>query len=149
MAKPSLGLCLNSAVDAFLSARFALLEAKDIHVDAAISVPAELGISDVDLISAFGNLLDNAVEALQKEENKLITLQTRTQGAYLVISTENPCTQGRGAHSAVRRIPELERGVGFRIMNRLADKYDGQFKYELGDNVFRASLILKKETRNA
>lgn len=146
VVKPSLGLCLNSAVDAFLSARFALLEDKDIRVDAAVSVPAELGISDVDLISAFGNLLDNAVEALQKEDNKLITLQAYTQGAYLVISTENPCTQGRGAHSAARRIPELERGVGFRIMNRLADKYDGQFKYELEDNVFRASLILKKET---
>lgn len=146
VVKPSLGLCLNSAVDAFLSARFALLEDKDIRVDAAVSVPSELGISDVDLISAFGNLLDNAVEALQKEDNKLITLQAYTQGAYLVISTENPCTQGRGAHSAARRIPELERGVGFRIMNRLADKYDGQFKYELEDNVFRASLILKKET---
>lgn len=132
-----------------MSARFARLEAEGIEVKASIVLPAELGISSVDLISAFGNLLDNAEEALRGAEEKYVMLKARIQGAYLVIDTENPCAHMRDTRSAERRIPELERGVGFCIMNNMAQKYDGQFKYGIENDVFRASLVLKTENVNA
>lgn len=149
LCKPALGLCLNSTADAFLSARFAQLEAEGVHVDASVVLPAELGVSPVDLISAFGNLLDNAEEALRGAEDKRVALKARIEGAYLIIDTQNPCAEARNARTAARRIPELERGVGFHIMNRLAEKYDGQFKYGIEDGTFQASLILKTEAGNA
>lgn len=149
ICKPTLGLCLNATADAFLPARFARLEAEGIEVKASIVLPTELGISPVDLVSAFGNLLDNAEEALRGAEEKYVVLKARIQGAYLVIDTENPCAHVRDTRSAERRIPELERGVGFCIMNNMAQKYDGQFKYGIENDVFRASLVLKTENRNA
>lgn len=149
LCKPSLGLCQNSTADVFLSARFAQLEAEGIRVDASIALPAELGISAVDLISALGNLLDNAEEALRGVEDKRVALNARMQGAYLVIDTQNPCAATQNARAAARRIPELERGVGFHIMNRLAEKYDGRFKYAIEDDTFQASLVLKTEGANA
>lgn len=118
-------------------------------MDASIALPAELGISAVDLISALGNLLDNAEEALRGAEDKYVALNARMQGAYLVIDTHNPCAATQNARAAARRIPELERGVGFHIMNRLAEKYDGQFKYTIEDDTFQASLVLKTEGANA
>ena len=42
-----------------------------------------------------------------------------------------------------RRIPELERGIGFHILQELAGTYDGSFHVSMEQNDFTASLILK------
>ena len=44
-----------------------------------------------------------------------------------------------------RRIPELERGIGFTILSSLADQYDGQFASEVSDGMFRTDIILKDQ----
>lgn len=63
---------------------------------------------------------------------------------YLTVETENPLPPGRDKK---RRVPELERGVGFHILQELAEKYDGSFTYSAVDGVFRTELTLK-EARN-
>ena len=59
----------------------------------------------------------------------------------MTIETENACrTQ---LQTKKRRIPELERGIGFSIFQELARKYDGSFSYHTEHGRFTASLILK------
>ena len=58
-----LGSCRNPVVDAFLYTRVQDAQAKGIPVQAEVSLPVELPVSNTDLIVAFGNLLDNALEA--------------------------------------------------------------------------------------
>ena len=137
----TLGKCQNIAADAFLTARSHRLRDAGITLDADIELPADLNIRDADLISALGNLLDNAEEACRNVEDKHISLSAKLNGEYLVITTENPCSDI--AQPKVRRIPEMERGVGFHIMQELAEKYDGEFEYKNNNNVFCVSLILK------
>ena len=138
-----LGKCKNPVVDAFLYSRMQDAEAKGVPVQADVSLPVELPVSNTDLIVAFGNILDNALEACEGVPGAQIRLQAYLAKGYLVIHERNP-VRGEPAAAKPRRIPELERGVGFRVLSGLAQKYDGSFRHELepgGD--YAVTLMLK------
>lgn len=144
--QPHLGQCENPVVDAFLFNRVSELRTQGIAVDEQIALPADIGISNVSLISAFGNLIDNASEACGQTEDKHIGIKALIRSGYLVIETENLLPE---TDSKKRRIPELPRGVGFHILDELAEKYEGEFIYGASGDVFQASLTLKVVMRNA
>ena len=126
-----LGKCQNPVVDAFLYSRMQDAEAKGMPVQADVSLPVELPVSNTDLIVAFGNLLDNALEACSGIPDAQITLRAHMDKGYLVIQESNPVRARQPQGKKPRRIPELERGVGFRVLSSLAAKYDGSFRHEL------------------
>jgi two-component system sensor histidine kinase AgrC len=139
----SLGQCENPIADAFLYSRIGELRAQGVDVTAEISIPARLSISSTDLIIAFGNLLDNASEACREIENKRLSVTARIIKGYLAIETENPVPLNSDKNKP-RRVQELPRGVGFHILQELADKYDGAFTYHIQNGVFHAQLALKE-----
>ena len=126
-----LGKCQNPVVDAFLYSRMQDAEAKGMPVQADVSLPVELPVSNTDLIVAFGNMLDNALEACSGIPDAQITLRAHMDKGYLVIQESNPVRARQPQGKKPRRIPELERGVGFRVLSSLAAKYDGSFRHEL------------------
>ena len=126
-----LGKCQNPVVDAFLYSRMQDAETKGMPVQADVSLPVELPVSNTDLIVAFGNMLDNALEACSGIPDAQITLRAHMDKGYLVIQESNPVRARQPQGKKPRRIPELERGVGFRVLSSLAAKYDGSFRHEL------------------
>ena len=139
--RSNLGSCENPIVDAFLFSRTEELRAQGYEMQINVRVPARTGISDADMVVAFGNLLDNAMEACQAAGRKQITLSAHMEKGYLHIEERNPAPAA--SHSRKRRIPELERGIGFHILQELAGTYDGSFHVSMEQNDFTASLILK------
>ena len=139
-----LGKCQNPVVDAFLYSRMQDAEHRGVPVQADVSLPVELPVSNTDLIVAFGNMLDNALEACSGIPDAQITLRAHMDKGYLVIQESNPVRARQPQGKKPRRIPELERGVGFRVLSGLAAKYDGSFRHELepgGD--YAVTLMLK------
>ena len=137
-----LGSCRNPVVDAFLYTRVQDAQAKGIPVRAEVSLPVELPVSNTDLIVAFGNLLDNALEACAGIPDAQITLRAHMDKGYLVIQESNPVCAQQPQGKKPRRIPELERGVGFRVLGGLAEKYDGSFRHTSEDGVYTVTLLL-------
>lgn len=136
----SLGQCENPVADAFLAARIGELKAQGIQVDYDVRLPRELAVSNAELISIFGNLLDNAAEACRQAAKGRVRLRAGIIRDALVVETENPLPPE--APRQRRRIPELERGVGFHILQELAEKYDGSFTQTAESGNFRVSLTL-------
>ena len=139
-----LGKCQNPVVDAFLYTRVQDAQTRGVPVRADVSLPVELPVSNTDLIVAFGNMLDNALEACSGIPDAQITLRAHMDKGYLVIQESNPVCARQPQGKKPRRIPELERGVGFRVLSGLAAKYDGSFRHELvpgGD--YAVTLMLK------
>ena len=139
--KSNLGSCENPIVDAFLFFRSEELTARGYDMQMHVSIPANSKIHDADMIVGFGNLLDNAVEACQNSGKKQIYLLAHMEKGYLYIEERNPLGSDTGSKG--RRIPELERGIGFHILKELAEKYSGSFDTSAGETEFTASLILK------
>lgn len=144
--KSNLGSCENPIVDAFVFTRTQDLRSKGYQIDAQIAIPAYPGIRDADMVVAFGNLLDNAAEACRDSKDKAITLFARMKKGYLYIEESNPVSSEGSGQPKGRRIPEMERGVGFHILKELAEKYDGSFTYSIEQKEFKATLILKGDS---
>ena len=136
----TLGICENPIIDAFLHNKIESAKAAGVEIRARVSLSTGLTVSNVDLVRAFGNLLDNAVEACSGIAGACVDLSCAQLSGCLVIRTENPVS--RSPAEKQRRIPELERGVGSRVLKDLAEKYNGSLKQEQQDGVFRAELIL-------
>lgn len=137
-----LGQCENPVVDAFLFGRVDEAKKQGISVKTDIILPAELPISNTDLVIVFGNIMDNAVEACARIENPGIELDARIEGSYLIISETNPALPEPESNKK-RRIPELERGVGTQILESVAKKHDGSCVAESKDGKFTVSVILR------
>ena len=138
-----LGKCQNPVVDAFLYSRMQDAEVKGMPVQADVSLPVELPVSNTDLIVAFGNLLDNALEACSGIPDAQITLRAHMDKGYLVIQESNPVRARQPQGKKPRRIPELERGVGFRVLSGLAAKYDGSFRHTCENDTYTVTLLLR------
>ena len=136
----TLGICENPIIDAFLHNKIESARAGGVEIRARVSLSAGLTVSNVDLVRAFGNLLDNALEACAGIAGACVDLRCAQLSGCLVIRCENPVS-GTAAEKS-RRIPELDRGVGSRVLKDLAEKYDGSLKQERQEDTFLAELIL-------
>ncbi len=135
--------CRNAAAASFLLHRQKELEEKGIALRCRALLPEETGIEDIDLISALGNLLDNAAEASAGAERAEITLEAAFRSPYLSVCVSNPAPAEKAEKS--RRVPELARGMGQTILRQLAEKYDGEFTTAVEDGRYTARLLLKME----
>ena len=57
----------NVMIDAILNSKLSLIKVKGIEINAKAIVPDKLAISEVDLCTIIGNLLDNAMEACLRQ----------------------------------------------------------------------------------
>lgn len=142
-----LGSCENPVVDAYLYSRLRELQRDGVSLTVAAELPEHCAVSDMDLIIALGNLLDNAWEASRSAEKPEIHMRAVCQNGGVILETRN--TVGAAIREKKRRIPELERGIGFQILQELADKYKGSFVHGQEGPWFLTALILKEETADA
>ena len=136
----TLGICENPIIDAFLHNKIESARESGVEIHARVSLRAGLTVSNVDLVRAFGNLLDNALEACAGIAGACVDLRCAQLSGCLVIRCENPVSGTPAGKS--RRIPELDRGVGSRVLKDLAEKYNGSLKQERQEGIFLAELIL-------
>lgn len=104
-------------------------------------------ITEYDLCSLFGNILDNAIEAVQKLEGrgKEILLRVEKQNSMLFISCENPydgeLEQQEGELKTTKR-DRTKHGIGLSSVRKVCKKYQGNMELETENGVFRVSLLL-------
>ena len=70
-------------------------------------------------------------------------LRAHMDKGYLVIQESNPVRPRQPQGKKPRRIPELERGVGFRVLGGLAAKYDGSFRHTCENDTYTVTLSLR------
>jgi sensor histidine kinase regulating citrate/malate metabolism len=122
----------NKFIDSLLNYKIGLAIDKNIKVEIIVdkNIP---DISDVDLCSILGNLLDNAVEACEDENitEKIIVLHMTAKKSCLSICVKNSISA-----SVIEKNPNLTttkqnkeiHGVGLNSVRSIAEKYSGFFK---------------------
>lgn len=133
----------NIALDAILNSKLTLIKSKDIPIEAKASVSDDLKISDVDLCAIIGNLLDNAIEAVQTlpKEEQFIRIYIGMLKSQLYISVINSSlgspkrrgekyisTKGEGRGLGLIRIDGIVKNAG-GIVNRKTEQ--GVFATEI------------------
>ena len=133
--------CENSVVASFILHKQTELAAKSIALQPELAIPADLKISNLDLICALGNLLDNAAEACSEIPDSTIYLRVRFLAPYLQILVSNPCPAEEPAPKR-RRIAELPRGIGQEILSQMVQRYDGHMEQSKADGLYTVRLYL-------
>jgi len=133
----------GGVVESFVEQRRRELAQKELRLESSLILPMQwTGISDVDIICAVGNLLDNAEEACEKKPGAVIGLKLCPKGDYLCVSCTNPGAEEKKTGQK-RRVAELDRGLGLSILRELARQKDGELAIRSEDGFFRVDLLLK------
>ena len=114
-----------------------------------INVPGELPFEQSDLCRILVNLIDNALEAVLRADNKdfLVSCRIVCRGEQLYICVRNKLREGYDRDALLlmntEKEDELNHGYGHRIIKRIAEKYNGIVNYTIEDNQFIAEVMLE------
>lgn len=117
----------------------------EIHVDEGLKLDF---ISDSDMISMFGNLLDNAMEAVSQCESgsKKVSINMYMGNAYMmafdVANTYKVSAPIKGNQRLTTKEDSQSHGLGIGIVENLAEEYGGYLMIEENNETFRASLVI-------
>lgn len=138
----------NAALDVVLSGKMLACRNQGITLTCMADGRRMDFMEDSDIYALFGNILDNAIEAVRgmdAPDEKLISLTVATQGELLRIEEENFFS---GHLVFVEGLPVTNKGdtthhgFGTRSIRMLTEKYNGDFKISINDNIFSLSIIL-------
>ncbi len=117
-------------------------------IDYSVAVGNEMKIDDLDLTTVLINLLDNAIEACERDkiEDAVISFSMREEGSYLYIGVSNPVADGGKAKKQFEegtvKTDKRSHGLGKKIVAEIVEKHDGVIKYEINDRFFRVNVML-------
>lgn len=136
----------NNALDVILTERASLCTEKNIRFDCMADGRALSFINDVDLYTLFGNALDNAIEATEKNDlsKRVISLSVvRTEG-ILSVSIRNYYTEKivmrDGLPVTTKNDAEIH-GYGMSSIKRITEKYGGNMQIFTKDEIFSLNLL--------
>lgn len=117
--------------------------------DIQIDVPDQSFMSGFDLNILLGNLLDNALEAVSKADDKFLDIRIRYTKDILYISIYN--TFDGNISIKDNRLSSTKKnignhGVGLENIKKIVEKYEGTINIEHNNHLFKADLILFPET---
>lgn len=139
-------LCENYAVDAVARHYITAAKALGVAVDAALHLPQHLSVEESDVCVVMGNLLENAVEACdrQREGAKFISAKAAIVGRNMVAITVRNSYSGevRRDGDAFLSAKQNSEAIGISSVRAVADQYRGTAKFTYEDGVFTASVLL-------
>ncbi|MBD5545326.1 MAG: GHKL domain-containing protein [Lachnospiraceae bacterium] len=144
----------DEAVDYLINSKITLAASREIQVNCNIEYPQHTNIRSVDLVAILGNLLDNALEAVEDTEENLrfINLTIRRINEMLIIKLENGCKAApaitEGELKTTKKDTDLH-GWGLKSVRTAAERYDGTIETEYSDHTFRAVATLSFEAVKA
>lgn len=111
-------------------------EAKKHHIrfDFKMEIVDLSFISDMDIITIFGNLYDNAIEANNgyNNDNKYIKSAIYQVKEMIVIRIENSCSNKlKYTGNRIRSTKENHHGIGLNNIREVINKYNGVFNIEI------------------
>lgn len=136
----------NVRIDAVLNSKLGVVKARGIPVNAKAIVPKELPVSEVDLCVILGNLLDNAIEACEKEdqeEKRFIRVYIDILKEQLYIYVANSMTNEiRKLGGNYLTTKQGGHGFGLLRMDKIVERYQGYLNRQHEEGVFVTEIML-------
>lgn len=103
-------------------------------------------VEDMDLVTILGNLLDNAIEAAEKSQEKTVYLETSLRNAYQVIVIQNSSLPPRESYGRLQtsKPDRSMHGFGLKSVAKCLKKYNGDlhWDYDEDDHVFTMTVMI-------
>lgn len=136
----------NKLLDVILNRYVLECEKLGLHFEYNVNVYNLWDVDDMDLVTILGNLLDNAIEAAQKSQEKTVYLETSFRNAYRVIVIQNsslPPKETTG-HLRTTKSDQTMHGIGLKSVAKCLKKYRGdlQWDYSEDEHLFTMTVMI-------
>ena len=135
----------NITINALLNSKSKILENSSINYSFNIQLSENINIDTIDLCSIFSNLINNAYEYCQNNPNNqnYISVKAKKVNNKIVIRCINQLFNPHQVeYQKTTKQDKKNHGYGIKIIESIAEKYNGGFNIHTGDNQFVASVYL-------
>lgn len=136
----------NQALNIILAEKSLYCQKNDIIINCIIDGERLSFMSDIDVYSLFGNLIDNAIHSVMslERDQRVISLAVKAKGQLLSINSHNyyggklrmkngiPLTQSADTQ---------HHGFGIKSMMLIAQKYEGTISFDAKDQIFNLNIL--------
>lgn len=136
----------NMAVDSIVNYEFSRAKEKNITAKYQVEIPERMQIEDDDLVVILGNLLTNAIEAVeQMKENRWFDLRIIYRQGSLCIHIENPYEHAlimrKDRFMTVKKNKQYH-GIGLESVRHVVRNYQGEVQISTENQVFSVEIFL-------
>lgn len=138
-----------SAIDSIVNFKLQSAKQNGVKVNANSSIPPNLNFSSFDSTVIFGNLLDNALQAVSLvDKNAFIVLTMHYSKGMLIIKVSNPfinevkIVDGKIISS---KSDKENHGYGLKSVKEVVEKYNGTIEIKTDNNIFTITAVLYVE----
>ena len=133
-------------VDVIISSKVEKMRNKGISWDINAEFPKNTNIQPYDLCTILSNLLDNAVEAVERTgEPGKISLTIRKINYFLMIQITNSCAGKNGSFDVLPKTTKKDKamhGWGLQNVQETVQKYGGTLKFRKEENQFSVDVMM-------
>ena len=140
----------HGVIDWLLRVKSAEAAEKGVEMFIAGDKVGELALTELEICTLLGNLLDNAVEAAQKAPEKWVDVEIWREKDLLFLNVGNSLAEPpkqSGRYFLTSKQDKMHHGIGLRNVDRVVRKYSGKLNFKVDEERFDAEVILNAKRR--
>ncbi len=135
----------NEALDSLLNYKLQRAKEELKKVETDIVLPEKMNLHSFDFNVIVGNLLDNAIAASIRTDERFLKLCIRMENGILFLYMANSCMGIPEGVCEIRRLSEKSlagHGIGLTNVQRIVEKYHGDMEMYCKDNHMETEIML-------
>ena len=139
----------NQEIDAILNYMIDKAEKISCKIETQIEVPDSPFMPGFDLNMLLSNLLDNAIEALEKTDEKYLFIGLKYQKGLVIIRIYNTFDgkiKKKGIQYITQKPDKVNHGIGMKNVKEIVEKYNGEQIIQTTDSLFKTDIVLYVKT---
>ena len=137
----------NTLIDAIINTKYREMEEQGILLVMKFNEMADLWMDDEDVVVILSNLLNNAIEACEKCEEKTVKMKLMKESDDIIISVRNTYNGEivmKGDEIQTSKNDKAEHGLGIKNVIEAVEKYGGSYSINHDDKEFAFSICIPK-----
>lgn len=138
----------NLVIDSLINYKYSIAEKNGISMKCYVYIPNQIPFDSADLCIILGNLLDNAMEAVEHllDEKRYVEVNISQIKGSLCIMIQNPyegkILRNNKGQILTNKMDSRNHGLGLSSVQRSADKYNGELMADYEGNLFKVTVLL-------